>query len=304
MKKNKATARNTAAISAKAFLQAVEAAIKSDETATHGNAVLWRELIDTLPKLSNAAKTKAPESAPKGTARKCETERAHKFLSGSFSKRELNEIGVENVYKLMSRFYAELNTANSVYSFHEYFSAWEHPDLRAILEARKTGGVKVCGEGVDVAIKLWELEDGLSLAHNKTEREKMQQQIGELKGRLHDLREEIYETMKRGERRARSAGTLALDGFYAAKNAALVYGKPDMKQEQRERAARWLIAENAAGHKASVVDAGRQFGNEIEAEKAKGGYKNVESLIKALNSHAGTLGIEQFITRRKGNGKA
>jgi len=77
----------------------------------------------------------------------------------------------------------------------------------------------------------------------------------------------------------------------------------DMKQNQRERAAQWLIAENAAGRKASIVDAARHFETEIQAEKIKGGYSDADSIMTALNKHAAALCIEQFITRRNRSGE-
>jgi len=299
-KKTTAATGKAAAVSTKELLRAIDAASDNGETAaTQGKGALWQKLIAVLPELSDIA-AEGDASEQKTTVRKCALERAQRFLLGDFTKRELNAMGVEAVYKLMLRFYAELNTANSVYSFYEYFSVWEQPDLRAVLEARKSGGVKVCGEGVDIALKLWEIEDGLSLARDNAEREKMQRQIDELKTRLHTLREEVYEILKRGERRAAQAGAVALEQFNATKDAALKLGAPDMKQAQRERAAQWLIAENAAGHKTSIVDAARHFGNEIEAEKIKGGYEDVESLKSALYKFAEELGIVQFKDRKRG----
>lgn len=76
--------------------------------------------------------------------------------------------------------------------------------------------------------------------------------------------------------------------------------KKEMKRKQRERAAQWLKDENAAGRKASIVDAARQFGNEIRAEKIKGGYEDVASLCTALNKYAKSLGIEQFKDSKRG----
>ena len=75
------------------------------------------------------------------------------------------------------------------------------------------------------------------------------------------------------------------------------------KQNQRERAAKWLKNEHAAGRKASVVDAARQYGNELASEKINGGYKDTDSLLTGLNKYAKKLGIEQFIHRRKSRRK-
>lgn len=74
----------------------------------------------------------------------------------------------------------------------------------------------------------------------------------------------------------------------------------EMTRKQRERAADWLKAENAAGRKASIVDAARQFGNEIQAEKIKGGYVDVASLCTALNRCAVKLDIAQFKDTKRG----
>jgi len=73
----------------------------------------------------------------------------------------------------------------------------------------------------------------------------------------------------------------------------------EMKRRQRERAARWLITKKTAGCNASIVDAARHFVKDVAAEKSKGGYKNTNTLLSALNRCADELGIAQFITRRK-----
>jgi len=77
----------------------------------------------------------------------------------------------------------------------------------------------------------------------------------------------------------------------------------DMKQTQRERAANWLKDINADKPKdewLSIEDAARQFGNEIEAEKGKGGYATVEALRSALYRQAKELGIAQYKTSKAG----
>ena len=210
-KKNSRTAATgkTATISTKELLQAIDAAANnSDETATaQSKSALWLKLMSVLPELSNVA-AEGNASGQKATASQCALERAQRFLRGKFSKRELNAIGIEAVYELMLRFYAELNTANAVYEFYEQFNA--------------------------------------------------------------------------------------------AKDAALKLGAPDMMQIQRERSARWLIKEREEGREASIGDAARQFGNEIQVEKIKGGYADVESLCTALNKYAESLGIEQFKDSKRG----
>jgi len=296
MKKKRATAADGKAAMSAEFLSAIDAASGKGT----GARTLWGKLIEVLPQLVEATAEGGAENESTKTVSNCALERAHRFLGGKFSKRELDAIGIETVYKIMLRFFSELQTANEVYDFYEYFSAWEYPDLRAVLEARRHGRVKVCGEGVDVAVKLWELEDSLPYARDNAEREETQRQIDEYKTRLRNLGEEIYETLKRGERRAAQAGQFTLDRFNDAKSAALAYGKPDMKQRQRERSAQWLIAERAAGRKASIVDAARHFGNAIEAEKGKGGYADADSLQTALNKKAKELGIAQYKTSKAG----
>lgn len=73
----------------------------------------------------------------------------------------------------------------------------------------------------------------------------------------------------------------------------------DMKEAQRERAARWLKTRAAEGDTPSIPDAATQFGNEIEAERKSGGYASVNALRKALYYHAKELGIVQFAKRIK-----
>lgn len=309
--KKKQAATGKARISTAKLLNAISAASGDGVAAATGQGVcgLRRKLVALLreylpqvalnryaPLLGENVVECTTESDADATGDKALLKYAHRFLRGGFSERELNAIGVKTVYKLMSQFYdfwemSEIENA--------CFSAFEYPDLRAVLEARKQHGrVDVCGEGVDVAVRLWELEDGLSLARDERERAEVQQEIDEYKKRLRALGEEIYETFKRAKRKAEAGGAVALAQFNATKEAALNLGAPDMKQRQRERAARWLINEHAEGRKASVVDAARQFGNEIEAEKSEGGYSSQGALITALNKRADELGISKYIKRR------
>ena len=309
--KRKQAATGKARISTAKLLNAISAASGDGVAAAAGQGVcgLRRKLVALLreylpqvalnryaPLLGENVVECATESDADATGDKTLLAYAHRFLRGGFSERELNAIGVKTVYKLMSQFYGfwEMSEIENA-----CFSAFEYPDLRAVLEARKQHGrVDVCGEGVDVAVRLWELEDGLPLARDERERAEVQQEIDEYKKRLRALGEEIYETLKRAERKAAAAGSQAVDFVESAKGAIISYGAPDMKQMQRERAAQWLTNEHAEGRKASVVDAARQFGNEIEAEKIKGGYSSQGSLITALNKQADELGISKYIERR------
>ena len=85
-----------------------------------------------------------------------------------------------------------------------------------------------------------------------------------------------------------------LKAFHAYTGSA---SPDDVKESQRERAARWLKAQSADGAAPSIPDAAAQFGNEIEAERKSGGYASVNALRKALYYHAKELGITQFAKR-------
>ena len=97
-----------------------------------------------------------------------------------------------------------------------------------------------------------------------------------------------------GGEAAASALGFMLKAFHAYTGSA---SPDDVKESQRERAARWLKAQSADGAAPCIPDAAAQFGNEIEAERKSGGYASVNALRKALYYHAKDLGIAQFAKR-------
>lgn len=74
----------------------------------------------------------------------------------------------------------------------------------------------------------------------------------------------------------------------------------ELRAYQRQRAADWIKRENGAGHTVGIDQGAIQFGDEINAERADGGYKDVESLRSALYKSKDGLGISQFANAERG----